>query len=58
MGLRAFGDEDVFDSGLSMVKVNEVSPAIQEQVDTEIKRLLQVLSSRLFDSFLLVHECE
>ncbi|PVD35881.1 hypothetical protein C0Q70_02850 [Pomacea canaliculata] len=41
VGLRAFGDEDVFDSGLSMVKVNEVSPAIQEQVDTEIKRLLQ-----------------
>ena len=34
--------ETHFDSGLSMVKVNEVSPAVQEQVDMEIKRLLQV----------------
>lgn len=40
--MRTFDDGDAFDSGLSMVKVNEVSPAVQEQVDLEIKRLLQV----------------
>ena len=40
--MRTFDDGEGFDSGLSMVKVNEVSPAIQEQVDMEIKRLLQV----------------
>ena len=40
--MRSFDDGDAFDSGLSMVKVNEVSPAVQEQVDMEIKRLLQV----------------
>ena len=42
VGMRSFDDGDAFDSGLSMVKVNEVSPAVQEQVDMEIKRLLQV----------------
>ena len=40
--MRCFDDGDAFDSGLSMVKVNEISPAVQEQVDMEIKRLLQV----------------
>ncbi|XP_064610256.1 ATP-dependent zinc metalloprotease YME1L-like [Liolophura sinensis] len=41
VGVRVFDDNDPFDSGLSMLKVNEVSPAIQEQVDHEIKRILQ-----------------
>lgn len=41
IGVRVFDDNDPFDSGLSMLKVNELSPAIQEQVDTEIKRILQ-----------------
>ncbi|KAL8572122.1 hypothetical protein ACOMHN_052919 [Nucella lapillus] len=41
VGMRAFDSEEGFDSGLSTVRVNEVSPAVQEQVDLEIKRLLQ-----------------
>lgn len=41
VGMRAFDNGEGFDSGLSMVRVNEVSPAVQEQVDLEIKRLLQ-----------------
>ncbi|KAK7092223.1 ATP-dependent zinc metalloprotease YME1L-like [Littorina saxatilis] len=41
VGMRTFDNGDGVDSGLSMVRVNEVSPAIQEQVDMEIKRLLQ-----------------
>lgn len=40
VGLRSFDDGDGFDSGLSTVKVNDVSPAVQEMVDMEIKRLL------------------
>ena len=43
-----FGDEAV-DSGLSMLTVNEVSPATTELVDNEIKRLLHV--SRIFINF-------
>ena len=41
VGVRVF-DNEAFDSGLSMLKVNEVSPATTELVDLEIKRLLQV----------------
>lgn len=41
VGMRSFDDGDAIDSGLSMVKVNDISPAVQEQVDMEIKRLLQ-----------------
>ena len=40
--MRVLDDQDPFDSGLSMLKVNELSPATQELVDNEIKRLLQV----------------
>lgn len=40
IGVRVFDDNDPFDSGLSMLKVNELSPAVQEQVDSEIKRIL------------------
>ena len=39
--MRSFDDETI-DNGLSVVKINDISPAIQEQVDLEIKRLLQV----------------
>ncbi|XP_014786919.1 ATP-dependent zinc metalloprotease YME1L isoform X2 [Octopus bimaculoides] len=41
IGVRVFDDNDPFDSGLSMLKVNELSPAMQEQLDIEIKRILQ-----------------
>jgi ATP-dependent metalloprotease len=41
VGVRVFG-EDAVDSGLSMLKVNDVSPATTELVDNEIKRFLQV----------------
>ncbi|XP_041372090.1 ATP-dependent zinc metalloprotease YME1L-like [Gigantopelta aegis] len=34
-------DSSEFDSGLSMVKVNDISPTLQELVDSEIKRMLQ-----------------
>ncbi|XP_064644145.1 ATP-dependent zinc metalloprotease YME1L-like [Lineus longissimus] len=39
VGVRVFHD-DAVDSGLSMLKVNEVSPATTELVDNEIKRFL------------------
>lgn len=39
VGVRVFQDEGQ-DSGLSMVKVNDVSPATTELIDNEIKRLL------------------
>ena len=41
VGFRVF-DDDAVDSGLSMLKINEVGPATTELVDQEIKRLLQV----------------
>ncbi|KAL5009659.1 hypothetical protein ScPMuIL_011964 [Solemya velum] len=41
VGVRVFDDSDPFDSGLSMLKVNELSPAVQELVDNEIKKILQ-----------------
>ena len=36
-----FADEEV-ESGMSFLKVNELSPQTAEVVDNEIKRLLQV----------------
>ena len=41
VGVRAFNGE-AFDSGLSMLKVNEISPGMTEIIDSEIKRLLTV----------------
>ncbi|CAH1773549.1 unnamed protein product [Owenia fusiformis] len=41
VGVRVFSDDDGADGGLTMVKVNDVSPATQELIDSEIKRLLQ-----------------
>ena len=35
-------DEEEVESGLSFLKVNELSPHMAEMVDGEIKRLLQV----------------
>ncbi|XP_074652973.1 ATP-dependent zinc metalloprotease YME1L-like [Tubulanus polymorphus] len=40
VGVRVFEDEGT-DTGLSMLKVNDVGPATTELVDTEIKRILQ-----------------
>jgi len=39
VGVRVFSD-DAVDSGLSMLKVNELSPQTTELIDAEIKRLL------------------
>ena len=41
VGVRVFDDEEV-ESGLSFLKVNDLSPQMAELVDSEIKRLLQV----------------
>ena len=41
VGVRVFDEEEV-ESGLSFLKVNELSPQMAELVDGEIKRLLQV----------------
>ena len=41
VGVRVF-DDDAVDSGLSMLKVNDLSQATTELVDNEIKRLLHV----------------
>ena len=50
VGVRMF-DNEAFDSGLSMLKVNDVSPATTDLVDSEIKRLLQVSPPVEFCSF-------
>lgn len=42
VGVRVFAEEEV-DSGMSFLKVNELSPNTQELIDSEIKRLLQVV---------------
>lgn len=44
VGVRVFAEEEV-DSGMSFLKVNELSPNTQELIDSEIKRLLQVVMS-------------
>ena len=41
VGVRTFDDE-AFDSGLSMLKVNDLSPTTTDLIDSEIRRLLQV----------------
>ena len=42
VGVRVFGNEDPYDTGISMFRVNECSPALTEMVDNEIKRILHV----------------
>ena len=39
--MRVFDEEEV-ESGMSFLKVNDLSPQMAELVDSEIKRLLQV----------------
>jgi hypothetical protein len=42
VGTRSFGEEEQ-DAGLGFVRVNDISPSIQETIDLEIKRLMQVV---------------
>jgi hypothetical protein len=41
VGTRSF-KEDEQDAGLGFVRVNDISPSMQETIDLEIKRLMQV----------------
>ena len=41
VGTRSFREEEQ-DAGAGFVRVNDVSPAMQETIDLEIKRLMQV----------------
>ena len=41
VGTRSF-HEDEQDAGMGFVRVNDVSPSMQETIDLEIKRLMQV----------------
>lgn len=41
VGTRSF-HEDEQDAGMGFVRVNDVSPSMQEMIDLEIKRLMQV----------------
>jgi hypothetical protein len=41
VGTRSF-HEDEQDAGMGFVRVNDVSPSMQEMIDMEIKRLMQV----------------
>jgi ATP-dependent Zn protease len=41
VGTRSFREEEQ-DAGLGFVRVNDVSPSMQEIIDLEIKRLMQV----------------
>jgi ATP-dependent Zn protease len=40
VGTRSFREEEQ-DSGMGFVRVNDVSPSMQEMIDLEIKRLMQ-----------------
>ncbi len=42
VGTRSFQDEEQ-DAGLGFVRVNDISPSMQEMIDLEIKRLMQVV---------------
>jgi len=41
VGTRSFREEEQ-DAGLGFVRVNDVSPSMQETIDLEIKRIMQV----------------
>lgn len=47
VGTRSFREEEQ-DAGLGFVRVNDVSPTMQELIDLEIKRLMQVEENELF----------
>jgi len=40
VGTRSFHEEEQ-DAGLGFVRVNDISPTMQEMIDLEIKRLMQ-----------------
>lgn len=48
IGTRTFQDDEQ-DAGLGFVRVNDVSPTMQEMIDLEIKRLMQVFVFRFTD---------
>lgn len=48
VGNRSFREEEQ-DAGLGFVRVNDVSPSMQELIDLEIKRLMQV-NNCLYDN--------
>jgi len=41
VGTRSFKEEEQ-DAGIGFVRVNDVSPSMQEMIDLEIKRIMQV----------------
>lgn len=41
VGTRSFREEEQ-DAGVGFVRVNDVSPSMQEMIDLEIKRIMQV----------------
>lgn len=41
VGTRSFREEEQ-DAGLGFVRVNDISPSMQETIDLEIKRIMQV----------------
>jgi hypothetical protein len=48
VGTRSFQEAEQ-DAGLGFVRVNDISPSMQEMIDFEIKRLMQVMSfSRIY----------
>lgn len=53
VGVRVFHEEDA-DTGMGLVKFNEVGPATTELVDNEIKRLLQVYHFIIISSLLFI----
>jgi len=56
VGVRVFQEEDV-DTGMSFLKLNEIGPAANDIVDTEIRRLLQESYERA-KTILKTHQAE
>ena len=56
VGTRSFHAEEQ-DAGVGFVRVNDVSPGMQEMIDLEIKRIMQVhvVESHPFTLFHLVN---
>jgi hypothetical protein len=46
VGTRSFKEEEQ-DAGIGFVRVNDVSPSMQEMIDLEIKRIMQVNNSNV-----------
>ena len=57
VGTRSFKEEEQ-DAGLGFVRVNDISPTMQEMIDLEIKRIMQVkiimIHQHLFDILFLI----